>query len=48
LNPQDEDLFVHRILLSDGRVIVVPFANAGVQKLAKDAASVTKQVMQLT
>jgi hypothetical protein len=47
VDPENKQSFVHRIFLSDGRVVVIPFTDAGAQKLAKDASSLTKQVMQL-
>jgi hypothetical protein len=46
-DPANTSNFIHRIFLSDGRVIVVPFKDAGVQKMARDAASLATHAMQL-
>jgi hypothetical protein len=38
--------FIHRILLSDGRVIVIPFTNVGIHELKVHAESLAGMVVQ--
>jgi hypothetical protein len=38
--------FIHRILLSDGRILVVPFSDLGVQRMTMNAESLAGLVLQ--
>ncbi len=38
--------FVHRVLLSDGRIIVIPFTDVGIQPMTAHAASAAELMLQ--